>query len=87
MSETLKAFQCSDNDWYAAKDAKEAAELHEDLCGDAPEDPYPVELTDEDLDRPLPEFDEDEQETGIMTSIRKMLVEHGESPGWLAGTE
>lgn len=87
MSNTLKAFQCSDNDWYAAKDAAEASLLHADLCGDAPEDPYPAELTDEELDRPLPEFDEDEQQTGNMTSLRQILAEHGDEPGWLAGTE
>jgi len=87
MNNKLKAFQCDDSDLYAAHDADEAAALHFDLVGDEPEDGYPRELTDAELDAPIPAFDEDENPTGEITSIRQFLAEHGDEPGWLAGSE
>lgn len=86
MSHELKAFQCSDCDWYAAKDATHASDLHFDLCGELPEDPYPVEVSDEELDREVPDFNEDGEPTGEMTTMRRWLAEI-EGPGWLCGTE
>lgn len=83
----LKAFRCDDTDLYAAKDAEQAAAVYEAQCGEKPEAGYPEELTDAELDAPQPEFDENEQRTGGTTSIRQMLAEHGDDPGWLAGSE
>lgn len=86
----LKAYQCDDYDLYAARDAEEAKRLWHEQCGhdDPMEDGYPRELSDAELDRRQPAFDEDgtliEGET---TSIREMLAEHGDEPGWLAGSE
>jgi len=82
----LKAFRCTDMDLYAAKDAQQAAEVFEEHTGDKVEDGYPDELTDAELDAEQPEFDENENRTGGTTSIRQMLAEHGDEPGWLAGS-
>lgn len=83
----LKAFACDEYELYAAESAEEAAAFHRILTGESPEDGYPRELTDAELDAPQPELDEDENPTGNMTSVRQMLVEHGSEPGWLAGGE
>lgn len=87
MASQLKAFQCNDTELFAATDAKQAAELYEAYTGDPVEDGYPQELTDAELDAPQPEFDENEQRTGRTTSVRQFLAEHGDEPGWLAGSE
>lgn len=85
----LKAFQCDDSDVYAAHDAAEAERLwREHTGGDDPiEDGYPRELTDEELDKPQPEFDENECRTGGWTSVREFLDEFGDQPGWLCGSD
>lgn len=83
----LKVYQCDDSDLYAAESAEQAAELYKDMTGEKPDDGYPRELTDEELDAPQPEFDENENRTGGTTSVRQMLAEHGDGPGWLAGSE
>lgn len=83
----LKVFQCSDSEWYAATSAEQAADLFEEMTDEKPDEGYPVELTDADLDEPLPAFDEDECPTGEMTSIRQMLAEHGDEPGRLCGSD
>lgn len=83
----LKAFQCDETELFAAVSADQAAELYEDWTGEAPQAPYPTELTDAQLDEPIPALDEDECETGEMTSIRQFLVEYGDEPGWLASSE
>lgn len=83
----LKAFQCDDNDLYAAESAEQAAELYRDHVGEDPDEGYPRELTDAELDAEQPEFDENECQTGGKTSVRQMLTEHGAEPGWLAGSE
>lgn len=86
---TMKVYQCDDSDLYAAISAKQAAELYRDMTDEEPDadDGYPRELTDAELDAEQPEFDENENKTGGVTSIRKMLAEHGNEPGWLAGSE
>lgn len=85
----LKAYWCDECDLYAAESAEQAAELWRDMVGadESLEEGYPRELTDQELDALQPEFDEDERRTGGTTSIRRMLAEHGDEPGWLAGTE
>lgn len=85
----LKAFACDDSDLYAARDADEAIRLWKEHNGETAEmdDGYPVELSDEDLDKPIPAFDENENRTGEMTSVRQFLIEHGDEPGWLAGSD
>lgn len=87
MSNELKVFACSDCDLFAAENSEQASRLYEEMTGEKPIDGYPTALTDADLDAPTPEFDEDENRTGAMTSIRRMLAEHGDEPGWLAGSE
>ena len=84
----LKAYACDDNDIYAAESAEQAAKLYEDMCDEKPDEGYPRELTDAELDTRYPAFDEDERPIeGETTSVREMLVEHGDEPGWLAGSD
>lgn len=87
MNRPLKAFHVSDADIYAAAHAEEAARLHMECCGDPCEDGYPNELSDAELDKEYPEYDENECETGNKTTIRKMLAEHGDEPGMLCTSE
>lgn len=84
----LKAYQCSDYDWFAAVSAEQAADLYLAMTGDdEPGDEYPRELTDDELDKEYPDFDENERLTGGTTTIRQMLAKHGDEPGWLCGSE
>ncbi|NMW26248.1 hypothetical protein HFP05_18330 [Rhodanobacter denitrificans] len=83
----LKAYYCDDMDLYAAESAEQAAQVYEEHTNDRPDEGYPRELTDAELDAPQPEFDENEERTGGTTSIRQMLAEHGDEPGWLAGRD
>ena len=85
----LKAYQCDESDVYAANDVEEAKRLwREHVGGDEPmDDDYPRELDDEELDKRYPAFDEDERPIeGETTSVREMLAEHGNEPGWLCGS-
>lgn len=82
MSE-LKVFVI-DEELYAATSAAHAAELHVEQTGEQP-DYEPREMTEEELDAPQPEFDENVAPTGGSTTVRQMLAEHGDEPGWLAG--
>ena len=85
----LKAFYCDsdETELYAAQNATQAAGCYSDLLGgDEPDEGYPRELTNAELDAPMPEFDEDEKQTGGTTTIRKMLAEHGDESGWFAGS-
>lgn len=79
---TMKVFRI-DDELYAAFDALQASALHKDQVGEAPDEQR--ELSEKELDAPQPEFDENEQPTGGTTTIRQMLAEHGDEPGWLAG--
>lgn len=84
----LKAFACDDSDLYAAENAEQAAALYRECSGEGTEDGYPRELTDAELDIRYPAFDEDERPIeGQTTSVREMLAEHGDEPGWLAGSD
>lgn len=84
----LKAYACDDSDLYAAESAEQARLLYIGQTGEEPEDGYPRELTDEELDKRQPAFDEDERQIeGETTSVREMLAEHGNEPGWLAGSD
>jgi len=83
----LKAFACDDSDLYAAENADQAEQLYVEHVGEPCEEGYPRELTDAELDAEQPEFDENEERTGGTTSVRQMLVEHGDEPGWLAGCD
>lgn len=88
MSKKLKAFRVDDTDLYAAEDAAQADALYFETTGEHCEAPdYPREMTDEDLDKPLPESDENDNVIpGEMTSVREFLSAHGDEPGFLAGT-
>ena len=84
----LKAYACDDIDLYAAESAEQAAKLYEEITGEPPDDSYPTELADADLDKRYPAFDEDENQIeGKTISVREMLVEHGDKPGLLASSE
>lgn len=86
----LKAFQCGDEAIYAARDAAEAAALYRAQTGEVEplDEGYPVELSEAELDRRYPVFDEDEQcVPGQTFSIRELLAELGDTPGWLCATE
>lgn len=85
----LKAFKCDDSDVFAAESSEQATQLWKDMVGEDEqmEDDYPRELSDEELDVRHPAFDEDERPIeGQTISIREMLAEHGEEPGWLCGS-
>lgn len=79
----MKVFQIYD-ELYAAETAEQAAVIFSEMSGDQC-DEEPRELSDDELDAPQPEFDEDERLTGEFTSVRQMLEEFGNEPGWLAG--
>lgn len=84
----LKAFACDDSDLYAAENAEQAAQVYRDMCGDEPDEGYPRELTDAELDIRYPAFDENECPIeGQTTSVREMLAEYGDEPGFLAGSD
>lgn len=85
METTLKAYQCSESEYYAAESAEQAKELYQDDCGDTCEEGFPRELDDSELDQEVPEFDENECQTGGVTSVRAFLAEA--SPGWLCTTQ
>ncbi len=83
----LKAYQCTDDDLYAAPSVEQAAMLCEADVGEPCEEGYPRELSDEELDKRHPAFDEDENPVdGQTISVREMLAKHGNDPGWLAGS-
>lgn len=79
----LKAFRF-DEDLYAAETVEQARACWKEDTGEEYADEV-QELDDTELDAPQPEFDENEERTGGTTSVRAMLSEHGDEPGWLAG--
>lgn len=76
----LKAYQCNDSDIYAAESEEGAIEVYREYTGDDFAEGYPSELTAEELDKEIPEIDENDARTGGITSIRKLLSEHGAEP-------
>lgn len=89
MNSELKAFAVGEHDVYAAKDAEQALALYVEQTGDdevvSADDVY--ELDNASLDHRYPDFDEDERPIKDKTiSIREMLAQHGEEPGWLCGS-
>lgn len=85
MDNQLKVYHVDEVTLFAAYSAEQAAELYEEWTGDAPGDGYPDEATDEFLDKEIPEFDENECQTGEMTTIRSWLSDA--EPGFLASSE
>jgi len=83
----LKAFYVSECELWAAETAEQAKQDYERETGELCVDGYPQELTEAELDKEYPEFDEDEAPTDNMTSVRQMLREHGDTVGFLAGTD
>jgi hypothetical protein len=83
---TLKAFQVDDCTWYAAETAEQAAQVYKSDTGEDCDDEYPTEVSDAELDAPIPEFDENEERTGDMTTMRAFL-EEATAPGFLATSE
>ncbi|MBZ0297410.1 MAG: hypothetical protein K8L99_32920 [Anaerolineae bacterium] len=81
----MKAYEMDDEPTiYAANDDVAAAMLYILDCGEEPQEGYPRELTDEELDRQRPDYDEDERPTGEMTNIRSWL-DAATEPGYLCG--
>ncbi|CAM5532365.1 hypothetical protein TMEC54S_00282 [Thauera mechernichensis] len=81
----MKAYEMDDEPTiYAAAGEAEAVRLYIEHAGPdlLDREYYPRELTEEELDSPQPELDEDERPTGRTVSIRKWLAEATE-PGWL----
>lgn len=82
----LKAFYVDDMPTiYAAESIEDAARLYEHDLGEPCEDGYPREASEAELDQQIPETDENEQPTGVMTSMRVWL--EGATPGFLCGAE
>lgn len=82
----LKAFEFDDGDLYAAENPEQASRLYSENVGYEPCD-TPRELTDIELDATQPSFDENGDPDGGTTSVRQMLAEFGNEPGWLAWVE
>ncbi len=86
----LNAYAVGDSDVYAAHTAEQAVNLANDMHGIEDEPAFSIDdvilLTDADLDKEYPEFDENEVATGGMTTIRHWLNEMND-PGWLCGSD
>ena len=81
----MKAYWMDEeNQIYAANSEEEAIAIYTADSGEAPDKDFVRELTDEELDRERPDYDEDERPTGKMTTIRHWLEEATE-PGYIAG--
>lgn len=85
----MKAYEMNDEPTiYAADDDVAAAMLYILDGGGEPHvgysEGYPRELTAEELDREIPDYDENERPTGQTTTIRHML-EAATEPGYLCG--
>lgn len=82
---TLKAYEMDDEyTIYAAESVELAKSLYISDCGNSPEDEYPRQLTDAELDQRYPEFDENEKRTGGTVSIREFLNDANHE-GYLCG--
>lgn len=82
----LKAFYVDDMPTiYAAATIEDAARLYLHDMGEPCLDGYPREATDAQLDQQVPETDENERPTGVMTSMRVWL--ESATPGFLCGAE
>ena len=83
----LKAFYVDDMPTiFAAASTEEAKAMWEEIHGEEISDGYPSELDDYDLDVSRPDFDDNGEPTGKMTTIRSWLEEKSEA-GWLCGAE
>ncbi len=86
----LKAYAVGDSDVYAAESAEQALQLANDISGSEDEPVFRMDdvilLTDADLDKEYPEFDEDEVATGGTTTIRHWLNE-ARVPEWICGSD
>lgn len=83
----LKAYQVGDSDVYVAEDEAGAMKQAEEMVGEGEYSITDVRaLTDEELDKEYPEFDENEKETGGVATIRQWLSE-AVTPGWLCGSD
>lgn len=86
----LKAYAVGDSDVYAANSAEQALYLANDTHGIEDDPPFSMDdvilLTDSDLDKEYPEFDENEVATGGTTTIRYWLNQMRE-PDWICGSD
>ena len=85
MADQLKAFHVDETTLFAAMSAEQAAELFADWIGDEVDVALVEEATDAFLDKEIPEFDENERQTGRMTTVRSWLADA--EPGFLASSE
>ncbi len=87
----LKAYAVGDSDVYAARSAEQALYLANNTCDSVDSDPTftmddVILLSDSDLDKEYPEFDDNEVATGGTTTIRKCLNQM-KNADWLCGSE
>jgi hypothetical protein len=78
----MKAFHVREYEIWAAESPEEVKEAYFKEHGEPVHDDDFCELTDEELDRPFPEMNEDEVPTGRMTTLRRYLNEQ-DKPGVL----
>ena len=81
----MKAFWMDEETVWAAETLDDAKIDYATETGEVADDDFVREVTDEELDRPMPETDEDEMPTGVMTTLRRYLDEMKEA-GFLACT-
>lgn len=79
----MNAYEMDDHPvYYAAHTAEEARKLYQNDTGETLEDKYPRQVTDAELDAETLVIYEDEEPTGEVTSMRKMLADQ-KAPGFL----
>lgn len=82
----LNAYQVDDANVYAGATAEEAADAFAEDVGEIVNMADVRQLTDAELDADIPEFDENEAQTGNMTTLRAYLDE-ATAPGFLATSD
>lgn len=81
----MNAYQMDDYDVWAANSIEEAVSDYERETGGKVDPEEVRQLTDAELDADIPEFDENEQPTGKMTTIRSWLADMTK-PGFLGSS-
>lgn len=81
----MKAFWMDEETVWAADTLDDAKIDYATETGEVADEDFVRELSDEELDRLIPETDEDERPTGAMTTLRRYLDEM-KVPGFLACT-
>lgn len=85
MADQLKVYHVDETTLFAARSAEHAAELFAEWTGDDVDVASVEEASNEFLDKPIPEFDENEMPTGRTTTVRSWLKDA--EPGFLAASD